>query len=158
MKICKVCLQSDILCNSCSKKLEDGKISRADIELDRAIHKINKEKDFDVEFLCAFEEGSKLYVVVDSKNTPKFIGPGGKNVKKVSELIGKQIKVMEKANGSERHVIERLLGVPVLGINRVYSGSESLKVRIEKRYMRAAQPLANVVNKVLGKRVSFVFE
>src|SRR3989344_6309223 len=51
MKICKVCLSSDILCAGCSRRLEDGKITKTDIDISRAIHKISREKDFNVYFV-----------------------------------------------------------------------------------------------------------
>ncbi|MBI4174630.1 MAG: hypothetical protein HY517_03220 [Candidatus Aenigmarchaeota archaeon] len=153
MKICSVCLSSDILCSGCSRKLESGQISRADVGLSRALHKIGG-----IDFVQAFEENGRLFVVVDSIHAKKFIGPGGKNIRKVSELLGMQVKLMEKASGSEKHIIEKLIGAPVLGINKVYSGGEFFKVRVERRFARNVLPLKDVIGKILNKKVSFVFE
>ena len=163
MKICKVCLSSDLLCSGCSRKLDEGMITKTDIALSRALHEINQKSDF----IEAFEENGRLFLIVDTKHTKEFIGPGGKNIRKLSEALGKPIKLMEKATGTEKHIIEKLSGAPVLGINKVYSNQkaskentsgESFKVRVERRYVRNVQPLAGVVGKILNKKVSFVFE
>ncbi len=156
MKICRVCLSSDILCSGCSRKLEEGKISRDDVELSRALHKTTG----DIDFVQSFEENGRLFVVFESKDAAKFIGPGGRNIKKLSAELGKQIKLLEKTDGNEKHVIERLIGAPVLGINKTYSKEpqESYKVRVERRYLRNVQPLSNVVGRILNKKISFVFE
>ncbi len=158
MKICKVCLQSDILCAACNKKLEGGKIKNIEVGLSRAIHVIGKERSFDADFLFAEESSGRVFIVVESKYAARFIGPGGRNIKKLSQSIGKPIKLLEKASGSEKHVIEKLIGAPILGINKIYSTGESYKVRIERRFMKNVQPLSSVVSKILGKKVSFVFE
>ena len=158
MKICKVCLQSNILCSACSKKLDNGEIKEIDVKLSRELHRINKEQDTDLDFLSTVQDGGKLFVVVDGKHAARFIGPGGRNIKKLSQDLGKQIKLLEKTEGSDKHVIEKLIGAPVIGINKIYSGIESYKVRVEKRYMRQVQPLTDVVGKIIGKKVSFVFE
>jgi len=167
MKICKVCLSSDILCAGCSRRLEDGKITKTDIDISRAIHKISREKDFNVDFLQGEEDNGKVFVIVESRHAAKFIGPGGRNIKKLSEMLRKPVKMLEKSEGSEKHMIEKLIGAPVLGINKVYASQkahkengsrESFKVRVEKRYARTTQPLAGVVGKILGRKISFVFE
>ncbi|MFA4819355.1 MAG: KH domain-containing protein [Candidatus Aenigmatarchaeota archaeon] len=158
MKICKVCLQSNILCLACNRKLEQGEIKEIEVKLSRELHKINMERDMSLDFVSIVENDNKLFVVVDSKHAARFIGPGGKNIKKLSHDLGKQVKLLEKAEGSDKHVIEKLIGAPIIGINKIYSGIESYKVRVEKRYMKNVQPLADVVGKIIGKKVSFVFE
>ncbi len=158
MKICKVCLESDMLCSACNRKLENGNIKKVEVDLSRVLYKFGKEKGFVIDFVSALENDGKVFVVVESEHAAKFIGPGGRNIKKFSTMLGRQIKLLEKAEGNERHVIERMIGVPVLGINKIYSGAESYKIRVEKRYTRAVQPLSNVVGKVLNKKVSFIFE
>jgi len=174
MKICKVCLQSNILCSACSKKLDNGEIKEIDVKLSRELHNINKEKDAHLDFLNTVEDGGKLFVVVESKHAARFIGPGGRNIKKLSQDLGKQIKLLEKTEGTDKHVIEKMIGAPIIGINKVYSNEksslrtrslttslypeESLKVRVERRYMRQVQPLTGVVGKIINKKVSFAFE
>lgn len=154
VKICRVCLSSDILCAGCARKLENGSISKIDVELSRALHKI----DSGLDFVQSLQEEGKVFVIVDSKHAARFIGPGGRNIKKLSEALGKQVKLLEKSEGSEKHVIEKLIGAPVLGINRVYAGGESFKVRVEKRFARNVRPLSEVVGRILNKKISFIFE
>ena len=174
MKICRVCLQSDILCGACGKKLERGEISGIDVELSRALHSVNKEKGTCVDFLQSFEDSGRIFVVAESRHVAKFIGPGGRTIKKISNNLGRQIKLLEKAEGSDKHVIEKMIGAPVLGINKTYSKEqsslrtqrqtsllypqESYKVRVEERYKRMVQPLSGVIGKILNKKITFVFE
>ena len=51
-----------------------------------------------------------------------------------------------------------MIGAPILGINKIYSGGESYKVRVEKKYMKSVKPLTTIVGKTLNKKMSFVFE
>ena len=55
-------------------------------------------------------------------------------------------------------MIEKLIGAPVLGVNKVYFGAESYKVRVSRKYIKNVQPLTSVVGKILDKKVNFVFE
>lgn len=158
MKICKVCLESDILCSACNRRLESGVISRVDVDLSHAIYKFGKEKSINIDFLSSIESDGRVFVVVESRHAAKFIGPGGRNIKKISEMLGRQVKLIEKSEGSEKQVIEKMIGAPVLGINKTYSPAESYKVRVERRYARLVQPLGGVVGKALGKNISFIFE
>lgn len=158
MKICKVCLSSDILCSGCSRKLEEGKITKTDVKMSRAVQKLSEETGIDVDFIQSYEHEGRIFVIVESRHAAGFIGPGGRNIKKLSEILGKPVKLLEKAEGSERHVIEKLIGAPVLGINKVYSNGESFKIRVERRYMRNVQPLTGMIAKILGKKISFIFE
>ena len=40
MKLCSICLKSEILCSGCSIKRSKGEITQTDINVSRAIHKI----------------------------------------------------------------------------------------------------------------------
>lgn len=158
MKICKICQQSDILCAACAKAVEEGKIKETDVKLHRALNAINREKGYNLDFVESVDDGQKLYVVVENEHAAKFIGPGGKTINKIAELVGRPIKLLEKASGSDKVVIEKLIGTPVIGVSKVYFGSESFKVRVERKYMKSVRPLSGVVGKILDKKVNFVFE
>ncbi len=158
MKVCKVCQQSDMLCSACSKNVQEGKIKQIDVELCKALNAINKEKNYDLDFLETVDDNGKLYVIVESGLAGKFIGPGGRTIRKISETIGKQIKLLEKTTGNDKTVIEKLIGTPIIGVNKVYFGAESYKVRVSRKYIKNVQPLTSVVEKILDKKVNFVFE
>ena len=157
MKLCRVCAQSDMLCSACSRRVESGEISKVEIALTRAIRKLGKEGDYSVDFIAAIERAGRIYVIVDSKHAARFIGPGGRNVKKLSQIMGKPVKMLVKTTGTEKHVIEKLVGAPVIGINKVYDGVESLKVRLEKKYASVG-PLEGIVSGIIEKKIKFVFE
>jgi transcription antitermination factor NusA-like protein len=159
MSICKVCLQSDMLCGACARKVESGAIKKIDVDLSRAVYKLSKESGHDIEFLHAIEGRDRLFVIVESKYAGRFIGPGGRTIKKLSEMIGKQIKLLEKAEGSDKEVIEKMLCVPVVGINKIYTqDGEALKVRIDGKYRRNTETVVPLLGKILNKKISVVFE
>jgi transcription antitermination factor NusA-like protein len=159
MSICKVCLQSDMLCNACAKKVDSGEIKKIGVDLARALFKISKESGHDIEFLEAIEGKDRLFVIVESKYAGRFIGPGGRTIKKLSEIVGKQIKLLEKAEGSDKQVIEKILCVPVVGINKIYTtGGEALKVRIDAKYRRNTETVVPLLGKIMNKKISVIFE
>ena len=159
MKICKVCLTSNMLCNACAKNVESGSIKQVDVSLSRALYIIEKESGYDIDFVETVESNGKLFVVVPSAHAARFIGPGGRTIKKLADAVGRPIKMLEKAEGSDKHVIAKLIAAPIIGINKIYSTSgEAMKVRVERRYMKNVQPLEDVAGKVLRKKISFVFE
>ena len=159
MKLCKVCLTSDMLCSVCSRHVDSGAIKKIDVDLSRALYKISKESGFEIDFVDTVESNGRIFVIVESKYAARFIGPGGRTIKKLVEAVGRPIKMLERAEGSDKHIIEKLIAAQIIGINKVYTQSgEAMKVRIDRRYMKNVQPLADVAGKVLGRKISFVFE
>jgi len=100
MKLCKICINSDMFCSACAKGVESGVIKKVDVELSRALYKVSKESGYDIDFLETAESNGKLFVVVPSAYAARFIGPGGRTIKKLAEAVGKPIKMLEKAEGS----------------------------------------------------------
>jgi len=158
MKICKICLQSNFLCSGCSEKLESGKITKTDVAITRAIHKMaDTMKNFNADFLKSFESDKFIVIMADSKHTGMLIGKAGRNVKKLGEMLGKNVKVIEKT--SEKEMIETLLNVPILAINKIYAGHESYRIRIEKRFeKRVDKKLFQLIEKIIEKPVEVIFE
>ncbi|MBI4154236.1 hypothetical protein HY501_02790 [Candidatus Woesearchaeota archaeon] len=152
MKICSVCLKNDILCTGCSKRLESGKISRADIDVSRAIFGAG----LDADFMRAFHASGCLAIVADSVNTGLLIGKSGRNVNKLTKAMGMEVRIIEHMN-DEKKLIEKAISAPILGINKSYGKYEIYKIKLEKRF-RKRENLMPLVSQLLNKNVKFVFE
>jgi hypothetical protein len=151
MKLCSVCLKSDILCPGCSKKLEKGAITNTDIGIERALFKLGIE----VGFIRSVDLGD-VFILATKPQTSLLIGRGGKNAKRLGIMLGRNVRVIENAD-DEKTLIERILGVQVLGINKVYGAHETYKVRLEKK-ARFRVGDSTAVGKIINKDVQFVFE
>ncbi|MBI2232306.1 MAG: KH domain-containing protein [Candidatus Aenigmarchaeota archaeon] len=151
MKLCSVCLNSDILCSGCQRKMENGLISKTDVEVSRALEKtVNVKTDF----VRATEHKSQLIIVCEKKDAKLIIGRGGKNVREISKLLGKGVRVIE--NSGEKKMLEDILGAPVVGINIVYP-DEIRRIRIDKRFRKLrADPV--LLEKIMGSKYNITFE
>lgn len=152
MKLCSVCIKSDILCSECAKKEEKGSLTKTDIAMARALFKLGIDADFDK----AVEADNDIFVITDKKSAGLMIGRSGRNARKISIMAGKNLRIIERTD-DEKKLIERVLGVQVLGINKVYANSsESYKVRVERKAKN--RPVdASVIGQILGKNVQLVF-
>ena len=152
-RICSVCLSSDILCGGCAKKMEKGLISEMDIAVSRALFKAG----LDAEFIKVIDDKKHTLLIADSKNSGLIIGRGGRNAKKISQIMGKDVRVIEQVN-DEKKLMEKIMSAPVLGINKIYGKSELYKVRMERRFKKRVEGLTPILSKAIGKEVKLVFE
>ncbi len=150
-KICSVCRHSDMLCSGCNRLLSEGKISQTDIDLSRAMEKMNLE----AEFFRTIEHENRV-IIIAGKDAGKIIGRAGKNAIAISRALGKEIDVIEE--GDEKRMIEKMLRVPTLGINKIYGQEEKYKVRVERRFKPRIKASPFLVGKILGKQVEILFE
>ncbi len=148
MKLCKICIKSDILCSGCSKKLERGEISKTDITVSRALAKMNLSADYMVTV-----EDAKTIIIVAGGDIGAIIGRGGKNTKQLSQVLGKEVRIIEKTG--EKQMIEKILRSPIIGINILYSNGERYRIRMHKTKQKVS---AELLSAVLGRKVEIVFE
>ena len=158
MKVCSVCLNSDILCSGCSQKLAAGTISETDVAVSRAITALNKTRNIAATFLTASETDDAIIIMADKKDTKLLIGGQGRNVKQLSSLLGKQIRIIERTD--EKDVVENVLRTHVIGINSIFDrGKETRKIRIDTRLSRKIRhDYVNVLKKFCGKAYTLSFE
>ena len=150
-KICSVCRKSDILCSACNKLLVDGRITKTDIDVARVLEKLK----LGAEIARTIDYDNKI-VIIAGRNAGRLIGKGGKMAKELTRLLGKDIEVVEE--GDEKKMIEKMLRVPTLGINKVYGAQEKYKVRIEKRFKARIRTSSSLISAVLSKPVELIFE
>ena len=161
MMICKVCLNSDILCSACNSKLESGQISDLDVQLSRAVFSIRPDADFS-KYIIA---GNFVIIIADKDNARKIIGKGGRNVQTISKQLKKNLKVVEISDHNV--MLEELLSVPIIAINKVYkqpdaksvnTPGEFYRVRIDKKFSRKVRFSTSIASAVINKPIEFVFE
>lgn len=154
--ICSICLKSDMLCNACNNRLQSGQIKQMDINIAKAIFSFRPDASYD----SYIDAGNFVIILADKDNAKKIIGKAGRNVKKLSEMLKKQVKIVEK--GSHDTMLEELLSVPIIAINKVYnqqtSAGESYRVRIDKNFSRKVRFSKEIASAVLDKKVEFIFE
>ena len=141
-----------MLCSGCQQKLERGEISNTDVELVRAINKIQ----LDAEFIRSVETGRKIYIIANKDDSRKLVGRQGKNVNQLSNLLKKDIQIVK--NGEEKKMIESILSVPIIAINIIYSSEEIRKIRVEKNLRSKIKSNENDLEKIFGKKYRIVFE
>lgn len=156
MKICKICLENDILCSSCNEKLQRNEISETDVVVSKALHKLEKEGNVSLDFIRAVDSGH-LIIIADKKNARKLIGRGGKNARRLGEIIGKNVRIIENADIKE--MVEKILNVHVIGVNVVYADEEICKIRIERSFQRRIRNESiSLLNEIFDKKIELVFE
>ncbi len=148
-KLCAVCIKSDILCSGCSKRLEKGEITKTDIDVSRALEKLGVA----VNYAKVIEDGKTIIIIANQKTAGTIIGRGGKNTKKMAEMLGKEVRVIE--NASSKEMIEKIARSPIIGINIVYAGREKYRIRMHRTKQRVSTELLSAL---LGKSVEVVFE
>jgi len=138
--------------------MERKELSKIDVAVSRALHALTKDvKNFDADFIKAIETDKIIIILVNKEHVGRVIGAGGKNVKKLTETLGKKVKVIEKA--SEKDMIEKLLNTQILALNKVYSGKEKIRIRIEKRFEKQInKDLKLAIEKLIKKPVEIIFE
>lgn len=150
-KICSVCRQSDLLCGACNRLLAEGRITKTDVDVARALTKLEIRS----EFYRTVIHGNRI-IIIAGADAGRIIGKGGKNAKQLGKLLGKEIDVIE--HGDEKRMIEKMLRVPTIGINKVYGQQEKYRVRIERRFRTKAKADPALMSKVLSRPVEIVFE
>ncbi len=151
-KICRICLSNDILCQACNAKMAKGEISPVEIDIARAVNKLS----IDADFIKAVYDGF-VYILADKRNSRLLIGRNGRTSKKLETEIKKKIRIIKDAE--EKDVIERILGVDIIGINVLYSPKQTYKIRVQKLFRhRINGGQIRAINGLLGKAYEVVFE
>lgn len=153
MKICKICRNSDVLCQACQKKVEEGKIRQFEVDLDRALSDINKEMDFKKAIIV------ENTLVIFTDNPSLLIGKGGNNVKKIQKKLGKKIKIVKNTDDIKK-IASDLLGASVIGMNIRYTpdGEEYVLRVSKKRKRKNKDKTKKILEKMFNKKIDIKYE
>lgn len=155
-KICSVCLSSDILCARCKSLADSGGISDTEIRVARAVHALGKEIGMQIDFLRAVAADSTVVVLAGGGNAGKLIGTGGRNARRLSQLLNSEVRIIQDA--PERRLIENIMRIQLLGINKIYGDREAYRLRIKRQDRERAQKTLGLAERLLGKKVLLFFE
>ncbi len=163
--ICEVCLKNDMLCEGCSKKLENGDISEKAVELFRYIYSLSEDYPYleDVEINEIYVGEDVIVIVVEKEDVGKVVGKGGEIVKKLAGKVERAIRVVEMAEGVKKFSQNLLPDVKVYGVNKVFSPKEDYyKVVVSsddvRRIMLKEDEFSEVLKRITGESAKLSFK
>ncbi|MBI4014734.1 MAG: KH domain-containing protein, partial [Candidatus Aenigmarchaeota archaeon] len=109
-KLCSFCRNGELLCQSCKKKLEEGRLSQLDVDVARALNPLEAVKIVDA---------GKVLVMVKPADARAIIGRGGSGVRALEEKLGRKVKIVEQSEDKKK-LAEDVLRLRVIGVNVLY--------------------------------------
>lgn len=159
--ICNFCLNSTILCASDQAKLDSGKITQLDVDISRALFKIEKKHRVlaSSKMLAAKAVDDIVIVLIDSQ-VPIGLTEISSINKDVSGIVSKEVRVVERNTAISKMVQELLLPAKVSNVSSVWlpDGSSFIKVKLNgnastgkiKEYVGKLNP---IIKDVLGVEI-----
>jgi|GEM_PF-786996 hypothetical protein len=159
--ICNFCLTSTILCSSDQAKLDSGRISQLEIDISRALFKLEKShKAIASSKILGARSVDGIIVIFIESQIPISLGEVLSINKDASSVISKDVKIIEKNAQLNKIIQELLLPAKVVGVSNVWlpDGSTFIKVKLNgspnkndvKTYIHK---LNGVVKEVLGLEI-----
>ncbi|MBI4176907.1 MAG: hypothetical protein HY516_00915 [Candidatus Aenigmarchaeota archaeon] len=162
--ICSVCLQSDILCASCSRNIATKKISPAGLRIIKKLHEISRNvrslENVSVEKIIDTE--SLIAIVCGKSDVANLVGREGRITNELRKISGKQVKIV--GEGDYKSIISSLMfPAAIEGVGKLYSGGrESLKINMRRNQMRnlpaKKDDLLLAASEITGLRAEFNFQ
>ena len=124
-------LKSGELCQSCRKKLEEGRNTQLDFDIAQILFKINDRYHIrNASFYQALDLG-RVVLVLTHGEVGLLIGRQGKVVSEISSALGKKVRIAEASGDVKKTVADIIMPARLLGKNKVFhNGQEVMKVRI----------------------------
>ena len=153
MKICKVCLNNNILCSACNTKLKNKEITKLDVLVSKSIKKSKIKADF----LNTLETKDTILILSDKENSSRLIGKGGVNAKKLKKITNKKIIIIDNSNN--KTIAESVLNSSIIGINILFAKQEKYRIRINKNNIKNIKKnMIKILEKILNKKVEISYE
>jgi len=163
--ICEVCLDNDMLCEGCSKKLEEGEISERAVEISRYLYSLTDDYDYldDVEVNEIYVGEDVIIIVASEDDVGKVVGKGGEVVKDLASEFQRAIRVVEKDGDIEKFARNLLPDVKVYSVNRVFSPDEDYyRVIVDpedkKRIMLKEKEFSDIMERIVGVKAKIAFK
>lgn len=162
--ICEVCLKSNILCNSCQSKMDEGLLNEDEIEVARYIYKLSeKMKSIRDVKLLRIINSDVLIIVTGRGDAPKLVGKAGSVVKKIANRFKKSIRILEEASNLEDFVEELIFPTQINGINTLYRDNEEImRIRIpavqKNHLLLKPESFSKIMSNFYNKKVELIFE
>lgn len=162
--ICDVCLKNDVLCDDCSKKLEEGKISEEAVEISRYLYSLKDEYPYleDVEVREIYVGENVIIIVVPEEDVGKVVGRGGEVVKLLAKEWNRAIRVVEMDEDVKKFSKKLLPDVRIYGINKVFSPEEDyFKVIVDEedrnKIMIEEEEFTDLVEELTGDKAKISY-
>ncbi|MBC7219056.1 MAG: transcription elongation factor NusA [Hadesarchaea archaeon] len=163
--ICKICLKSGILCQGCSRKIEEGKISKLELNISLALYELSKKhKELDqLIFKRAVDSDGLAILVVGTGQIPLLIGRRGRIVQELENILKTKVRIVEEGSTEKKLIQDLLTPADVLGINILYTKSgDEYRVRVPRQHMRRLpmkkEKLEAALSKLTNKNYTIIFE
>jgi transcription antitermination factor NusA-like protein len=162
--ICEVCLKSDILCSGCKAKLDEGKISEADVKVSRYLYSLSEKIQSlkNAKIVKVVELADTMVILVGKGSAPIVIGKGANVLKSLSKNFGKNIKIIEEGSDIVK-VAESILSVKPIAVNILYrKDGETYKFRLpssmKQKVTISEENFSRLMKNITGRMATFVFE
>jgi transcription antitermination factor NusA-like protein len=128
--ICDICAKSGILCSACEKKLQEGNITKLEVDLVQTLFKLTKGE---VGFERAIELESAVIIFAKKGDIGKIIGKKGVHIRELSKKTGKNVRVVGTDNARDA-IFDFIAPARVKDMRRVFlpGGDELTRVTIDK--------------------------
>lgn len=163
--ICKICLKSGILCQSCSQKLQEGKISKLELDISLALFELSKKhKELDqLIFKRAVDSDGLVILVVGPGQIPLLVGRKGRIVQELENILKSKVRIVEEGSTEKKLIQDLLTPADVLGINILYTKSgDEYRIRVPRQHMKRLpknkEKLEAALSKLTNKNYTIIFE
>ncbi len=161
-KICDACLKSDILCSACQGKIENGEVSKLELDIAKFLFGLKgRIKSLEEAKILKVLGGHAIVIITEKGSAGKIVGKQGSVVKLLARHFGKPIRVVEADD--VKNFISSLIVPASAAVNVAYAnGSECYRIRVMKS-QRSRLPLEpaeirGVVGEIFGKPADVLFE
>ncbi|MFP4116041.1 MAG: KH domain-containing protein [Candidatus Aenigmatarchaeota archaeon] len=162
--ICEVCLKNDMLCEGCSKKLEEGEISERAVEISKYLYSLTDDYPYleDVEISEIYIGEDVIIIVASEDDVGRVVGKGGEVVKELASEFKRAIRVVESSEDVKKFARNLLPDVKVYGVNKVFSPEEDyyrivVDSEDKNRIMLKEEELSEVMERITGEKARISF-
>lgn len=164
MSICDVCLKNDMLCEGCSKKLDEGEISEEAVKISRLLYSLRSKYPYleDAEVRRVFSAEELVVIIAAEGDVGKIVGKGGEVVKLIAGELDNPVRVVEYNSDIKKFIRSLLPNVKVYGINEVFSPEgKYYRVVVSKdqknRLVLSEEEISSLVEDVSGEKIKLSF-
>lgn len=163
--ICEACLENDMLCEGCRKKLEKGEIDESTVDISKFIYSLKEEhphlEDVDINKIYSCDE--VIVIVTPAEDVGKVVGRGGEVVKKLASEWDRSIRVVEHSDDPREFARNLLPNVKIYSINQVFTPEgEYFKATVQEneknRVILSETKFSHIVQDVTGELMELEFK
>ncbi|MHA1712814.1 MAG: hypothetical protein ACTSW4_02040 [Candidatus Ranarchaeia archaeon] len=166
LPVCLTCLRSGVYCQQCQKKIDEGLVTKLDIEVSKALVKLENSIALlkSVTFLGAFQVGDILLLQISKKSLNRISNQKQKIIDSLEHQLNKKIRILQKTNKPKQLAEELLYPARVIGVNKIWlpDGTSETIIRIQtqdrEKLPADSRQLQTTMQDLLGDYVRITFE